>query len=69
MPSVGYAIISSCITFWIPGITMSLIYLRVFIEASKQEKAISSERKRLQVSEGQKEVDRNVTGKKDLDKG
>ena len=49
MPSVGYAIISSCITFWIPGITMSAIYFRVFREANRQERAISSERKRLQV--------------------
>ena len=52
LPSVGYAIISSCITFWLPCVTMSAIYMRVFIEASRQERAISSERKRLQVCKG-----------------
>ena len=49
IPNRPYAIISSSITFWLPGVVMILIYTRVFIEANRQEKAISSERKRLQV--------------------
>ncbi|CAH8559559.1 unnamed protein product [Schistosoma bovis] len=35
-----YAIISSSISFWIPSIIMILVYIRIFIEAKKQEKKI-----------------------------
>ncbi|CAI2729333.1 unnamed protein product [Schistosoma spindalis] len=36
-----YAIISSSISFWIPSIIMILVYIRIFIEARKQERKIA----------------------------
>ncbi|CAH8543123.1 unnamed protein product [Schistosoma rodhaini] len=36
-----YAIISSSISFWIPSIIMIIIYIRIFIEAKRQEKKIA----------------------------
>lgn len=35
-----YAIISSCISFWVPCIIMISAYIRIYIEATKQEKMI-----------------------------
>lgn len=36
-----YAIISSCVSFWIPGIVMLIMYLRIYKEAIRQRKALS----------------------------
>lgn len=36
-----YAIISSCVSFWIPGIVMLTMYCRIYKEAIRQRKALS----------------------------
>ncbi|KAK4471038.1 hypothetical protein MN116_000547 [Schistosoma mekongi] len=36
-----YAVISSSISFWIPSIIMIIVYMRIFIEAKRQEKKIA----------------------------
>nr|CAD7438615.1 unnamed protein product [Timema bartmani] len=36
-----YAIISSCVSFWIPGIVMVTMYCRIYKEAVRQRKALS----------------------------
>lgn len=36
-----YAIISSCVSFWIPGIVMITMYCRIYKEAIRQRKALS----------------------------
>lgn len=36
-----YAIISSCVSFWIPGVVMLTMYCRIYKEAIRQRKALS----------------------------
>ncbi|XP_034233227.1 octopamine receptor beta-3R-like isoform X2 [Thrips palmi] len=36
-----YAIISSCVSFWVPGVVMVTMYYRIFKEAVRQRKALS----------------------------
>ncbi|CAH8506497.1 unnamed protein product [Schistosoma turkestanicum] len=36
-----YAIISSCVSFWVPSVIMIIVYIRIFIEARKQERKIA----------------------------
>ncbi|XP_034948156.1 octopamine receptor beta-3R-like [Chelonus insularis] len=36
-----YSIISSCVSFWIPGIVMIIMYCRIYKEAVRQRKALS----------------------------
>lgn len=36
-----YAIISSCVSFWIPGLVMFTMYCRIYKEAIRQRKALS----------------------------
>ncbi|XP_073971484.1 octopamine receptor beta-2R-like isoform X2 [Rhodnius prolixus] len=36
-----YAIISSCVSFWIPGVVMVTMYFRIYKEAVRQRKALS----------------------------
>ncbi|TNN10211.1 Octopamine receptor beta-2R [Schistosoma japonicum] len=36
-----YAVISSSISFWIPSIIMIIVYIRIFIEAKRQERKIA----------------------------
>ncbi|KAF8766570.1 octopamine receptor beta-2R-like [Argiope bruennichi] len=35
-----YAVVSSCVSFWVPSLIMVGAYVRIFIEATKQEKMI-----------------------------
>ncbi|GFT24210.1 octopamine receptor beta-2R [Nephila pilipes] len=35
-----YAVVSSCVSFWVPSVIMIGAYVRIFIEATRQEKAI-----------------------------
>ncbi|XP_024936291.1 octopamine receptor beta-3R isoform X3 [Cephus cinctus] len=37
----AYSVISSCVSFWIPGIVMIVMYCRVYKEAVRQRKALS----------------------------
>ncbi|KAF4526909.1 hypothetical protein B566_EDAN008352 [Ephemera danica] len=36
-----YAVISSCISFWIPGVVMIVMYYRIYKEAVRQRRALS----------------------------
>lgn len=36
-----YAVISSCVSFWIPGLVMIVMYCRIYKEAVRQRKALS----------------------------
>ncbi|XP_066582361.1 octopamine receptor beta-1R-like isoform X2 [Prorops nasuta] len=36
-----YAVISSCVSFWIPGLVMIIMYCRIYKEAVRQRKALS----------------------------
>ncbi|XP_026475946.1 octopamine receptor beta-3R-like [Ctenocephalides felis] len=36
-----YAIISSCVSFWIPGVVMIVMYYKIYKEAIRQRKALS----------------------------
>lgn len=35
-----YSVLSSSISFWIPGIVMILMYYRIYIEADRQERLL-----------------------------
>ncbi|XP_046471437.1 octopamine receptor beta-3R isoform X3 [Neodiprion pinetum] len=37
----AYAVISSCVSFWIPGLVMIVMYCRIYKEAVRQRKALS----------------------------
>ncbi|XP_012261932.1 octopamine receptor beta-3R isoform X2 [Athalia rosae] len=37
----AYAIVSSCVSFWIPGLVMIVMYCRIYKEAVRQRKALS----------------------------
>ncbi|XP_072750684.1 octopamine receptor beta-1R isoform X3 [Anoplolepis gracilipes] len=39
--NLPYAVISSCVSFWIPGLVMIIMYLRIYKEAIRQRKALS----------------------------
>lgn len=36
----SYALISSSVSFWIPGIVMILMYYRIYLEADRQERLL-----------------------------
>ena len=36
-----YAVISSCVSFWIPGLVMIIMYCKIYKEAVRQRKALS----------------------------
>lgn len=36
-----YAVISSCVSFWIPGLVMIVMYCKIYKEAVRQRKALS----------------------------
>lgn len=39
--NLPYAVISSCVSFWIPGLVMIIMYWRIYKEAIRQRKALS----------------------------
>ncbi|XP_070514572.1 octopamine receptor beta-3R-like [Cardiocondyla obscurior] len=39
--NLPYALISSCVSFWIPGLVMIIMYCRIYKEAIRQRKALS----------------------------
>ncbi|XP_036141889.1 octopamine receptor beta-3R isoform X1 [Monomorium pharaonis] len=39
--NLPYAVISSCVSFWIPGLVMIIMYCRIYKEAIRQRKALS----------------------------
>lgn len=36
----AYALISSCVSFWVPGVIMLFMYYRIYIEADRQERML-----------------------------
>lgn len=39
--NLPYALISSCVSFWIPGLVMIIMYWKIYKEAIRQRKALS----------------------------
>lgn len=39
--NLPYAVISSCVSFWIPGLVMIIMYWKIYKEAIRQRKALS----------------------------
>jgi len=39
--NLPYALISSCVSFWIPGLVMIIMYCKIYKEAIRQRKALS----------------------------
>lgn len=37
---MSYALISSCVSFWIPGIVMIIMYYKIYQEADRQERLL-----------------------------